>query len=141
MCRWQEEKAGLPRAAETLQWARGTKGRGSSISREVTEGGRLFVLLRQTSADTVESHCERRDERKHGNGAVYIGFLNKRQRGFFYYCFIAPRRGSRRHGGWKDFQTGWIYLTPLREASIKMYVRRITSNFHRMSRNRSKFYI
>lgn len=88
MCRWQEEKAGLPRTAETLQWARGTKGRGSSISREVTEGGRLFVLLRQTSADTVESHCERRDERKHGNGAVYIGFLNKRQRGVFITALL-----------------------------------------------------
>lgn len=44
MCRWQEEKAGLPRAAETLQWARGTKGREVHLSavRSQREDGCLF---------------------------------------------------------------------------------------------------
>lgn len=82
------ESRAASRAAETLQWTRRTKGRGSSISREVTEVGRLFVLLRQTAVDTVESHCERTEARKHGNSAVYIGFLNKRQSGGFITALL-----------------------------------------------------
>lgn len=78
MCRWQEEKGGWPCTGETLHWSRRTKGKGSSISHEVTEGGWLFASLQQTSADTVESHCEPTEACKHGNGAVYIGFLNKK---------------------------------------------------------------